>query len=208
VLGRYAQADPLGIAAGANLYPYVDSDPLNLVDPRGEIPLFLITGGIGFLAGGAGNLANQLWRNGGRWECVDWSDFFIAAGVGGVTGLVAPVAAPGYLCAIGLGGISGVAQTTLSNAANGVPTTSNDVLLSAGIGAAAGAIGGGVGAPPGGKYPSGIYKSDLISHTGDAAFDCAMNEYGRARGATATSNFLRSGLSRGTGNFDPKDGEQ
>jgi len=34
--GRYIEADPLGINAGANLYPYVSSNPLNLTDRKGN----------------------------------------------------------------------------------------------------------------------------------------------------------------------------
>jgi RHS repeat-associated protein len=34
-LGRYAEADPLGIDAGANVYGYVDGDPVNWMDPWG-----------------------------------------------------------------------------------------------------------------------------------------------------------------------------
>ncbi|WP_293381809.1 DUF5675 family protein [Phenylobacterium sp.] len=34
-LGRYMEADPLGIEAGQNLYSYVDGDPLWLIDPQG-----------------------------------------------------------------------------------------------------------------------------------------------------------------------------
>lgn len=34
-LGRYVQADPLGIEAGPNLYAYVDGNPLNRIDPLG-----------------------------------------------------------------------------------------------------------------------------------------------------------------------------
>jgi len=36
VLGRYIEADPLGIEAGQNLFGYVDGKPLGYVDPRGE----------------------------------------------------------------------------------------------------------------------------------------------------------------------------
>jgi RHS repeat-associated protein len=34
--GRFLQADPVGYAAGPNLYAYVNNDPLNLTDPSGR----------------------------------------------------------------------------------------------------------------------------------------------------------------------------
>ena len=37
-LGRYIEGDPLGIDAGANLYGYVDGDPVNEEDPFGLCP--------------------------------------------------------------------------------------------------------------------------------------------------------------------------
>ncbi len=41
-LGRYIEADPLGIAAGQSLYGYVNGDPLNATDPTG---LYMDTNG-------------------------------------------------------------------------------------------------------------------------------------------------------------------
>ena len=38
-LGRYIQADPIGLAAGQSLYGYVGADPVNGVDPMGLIGL-------------------------------------------------------------------------------------------------------------------------------------------------------------------------
>jgi uncharacterized protein RhaS with RHS repeats len=37
--GRFLQKDPLGVAAGPNIYSYVDNDPLNLIDPSGLSPV-------------------------------------------------------------------------------------------------------------------------------------------------------------------------
>jgi len=37
-LGRFLQTDPIGYAAGANLYAYVGGDPVNRVDPSGLDP--------------------------------------------------------------------------------------------------------------------------------------------------------------------------
>jgi RHS repeat-associated protein len=48
-LGRFLQTDPIGYAAGANIYAYVGGDPVNLADPLGlqvdELPETLSRGG-------------------------------------------------------------------------------------------------------------------------------------------------------------------
>jgi RHS repeat-associated protein len=36
--GRYVEADPVGVAGGVNLYPYVDGNPLTYTDPLGLVP--------------------------------------------------------------------------------------------------------------------------------------------------------------------------
>lgn len=50
-LGRYVEVDPLGFAAGQNLYAYVNGNPLNAVDPRGEVGA--LVGALPFMGGAA-----------------------------------------------------------------------------------------------------------------------------------------------------------
>ncbi|WP_416235254.1 RHS repeat-associated core domain-containing protein [Nitrospirillum sp. BR 11163] len=61
-LGRFLQPDPAGYSAGANLYAYVNNDPLNLIDPYGLTP----DGSSGSWIGNAGNvIANNPLKVGG-----------------------------------------------------------------------------------------------------------------------------------------------
>lgn len=70
VLGRYIQADPIGLLGGANPYLYARADPVNMIDPSGKVPALLVPIGGAIVFGGA-NLLYQLYMNGGRWDCVD-----------------------------------------------------------------------------------------------------------------------------------------
>ena len=75
--GRFLQPDPIGYAAGNNLYAYVGNDPLNNTDPFGyqAIPGLVIggvSGGVaGYIAGG-------------------WQGALIGGGAGAVVGIGAP----------------------------------------------------------------------------------------------------------------------
>jgi RHS repeat-associated protein len=77
-LGRYVQADPMGLGDGTNLYTYVEGDPLNDQDPTGEFGL------AGALIGAGLDLGLQLATNGGKIECVNWMQVGISGAVGAI----------------------------------------------------------------------------------------------------------------------------
>ncbi len=84
-LGRYTQPDPLSLVDGPNRYAYAASAPTLYTDPRGE---YLIPVLVGAAVGAGLDLGLQLWRHGGRFDCVDWKEvvFSGAAGALGGTG--------------------------------------------------------------------------------------------------------------------------
>jgi RHS repeat-associated protein len=87
--GKFTSTDPIGIEGGINLYNYVQSNPISYADPSGEIAWFAAPF-IGALIGGGIDLGIQLYRNGGRLECVDWIDVGISSGLGAVFGSTGP----------------------------------------------------------------------------------------------------------------------
>ena len=123
-LGRWTAKDPSGFAGGdTNLYAYAYGDPVNFVDPNGElaflVPLAIIAikGALASAAMDAGmELASQLIENGGDIDCLDWD------GVG--------TSAVGGLGSGAVGGVFGKAFTTLKGlrrAARGGGTASRSL---------------------------------------------------------------------------------
>lgn len=85
-IGRYLQADPVNLHGGINLYNYAYINPNNNIDPEGM--WVNIVGGAAI--GGVGNLGYQLWNNGGRLDCVSWTDVATWAISGALTGALVP----------------------------------------------------------------------------------------------------------------------
>ena len=72
-IGRYVQADPIGLAGSINVYEYAYGNPGAYIDPNGEFAL------VGAVVGGALNFGWQLWQNGGRIECINFWEVGVSA---------------------------------------------------------------------------------------------------------------------------------
>jgi RHS repeat-associated protein len=69
--GRYGESDPMGLAAGANTYSYVGTDPLSYIDPFGldETRIVNTSGGRSVWDGPTnGNWGGKCW-SGGQYSC-------------------------------------------------------------------------------------------------------------------------------------------
>jgi RHS repeat-associated protein len=98
-LARWTAKNPSGFAGGdTNLYAYAYGDPVNFVDPNGElaflVPLAfaLLEGAIAGAAMDASlELATQLIDNGGDIDCLDWGGVLSSGADGAVSGAIGGV---------------------------------------------------------------------------------------------------------------------
>lgn len=94
--GRMLSPDP--IKRGLNPYPYCDNDPVNYVDPTGEIANILAMAGLGGIIGGAAGFVGSAVSQIGSGRKFDWRKAWGSAANGAVVG-----AAKGALIGSGAG---------------------------------------------------------------------------------------------------------
>lgn len=117
-LGRFLSMDPHRVpGASLNYYTYCDGDPVNRVDPTGEISLtlgtVLIAVAVGVAVGAAIGAGVELYKQRNQ-EHTDWGQVGTAAiiggclgGIGAAVGAVATAATVGALGVIGAGAAAG-----------------------------------------------------------------------------------------------------
>jgi RHS repeat-associated protein len=177
VTGRYTQPDPLRFVDGPSVYAYAKNSPYMYRDSDGRFWNIVVGGGIG----AAVNIGAKLYINGGKFECISWSQVGIAtvAGAfGGVWGgFVADVTATA-----GLTGSAAIANSAFLNALGGAVIGGSASVATGGdfnSGAAWGASGGFAG---GAAAPSlGASFGSVGSIAGDV-FGAAVGEGGTVFG--------------------------
>jgi RHS repeat-associated protein len=137
-VGRWTAKDPIGFAGGdANLYGYVLSDPVNLVDPNGRFFVLAFAA----VTGGALNAFDIL--TSGNVDA-DVGEAFLngalATALGTATGLA--LGGPGLLTGAAAGAVSGGTLEALNQGSGFSCGGGGEVAASAGKGALAGGVAG------------------------------------------------------------------
>jgi RHS repeat-associated protein len=160
-LGRWTGKDSIRFDGGdTDLYSYSFNDPINYTDPYGTNPLVavVISGGIGFAAGGIGSYLGQK-ASGGE---IDGGDILIAALAGGANGALLPLfAEAGLASAVALGAASSALQYNATTVYHGRCPDALDMGGAALLGGALGFVSGAV-APYPTKMISGVRETKTL----------------------------------------------
>jgi RHS repeat-associated protein len=147
-IGRYIEADPIGMKGGINLYLYCANDPVNSMDPDGQVvalAYYITQAAIGGITGAGAGFVTGI-TTGGKHKWLAAIAGGTAGGVAGtMSGLVFGGTAGGAIGGAFGGAISGGVTKRLSD-----PNPSNRDMLMAGtkgavIGLITGTIGGKLG---------------------------------------------------------------
>jgi hypothetical protein len=170
-------------------------NPINLVDPEGQMPLPIITGAFGALTGFGGNIIGQLISNGVNFDCINWKDAFIAAGVGAVAGAITPYVATTYFGAASLGASANTVQYGITQYANGNSITSSGVGWSI--------VTGSIGGLAGGRIRKAALPYDESSLWMDSKVLRLLRQDAQAAVNTGLGSFMRNLGGATTTNIDP-----
>ena len=161
VIGRWLSPDNVeylgadGAIGGYNRYSYCGNDPVNRVDPEGELWWFLVGIIVGAVLGGALTFAQDARENGVSWK--SFTKAGISAAFGALSGIVA-ASGVGVVGACIIGAAMGGTETFLHELIDHDGDLSQinyiNVAIDGAFGLIAGAIGG-KGAIRGDKYMHG-----------------------------------------------------
>ena len=177
--GIFLSPDPLGFAAGDNLYAYANGNPLEWHDPDGRF-VHVLWGALGGAVLNGGFYALQCWWSG---EEFSWKEFGIQAAVGAAVGAVSALTFCGastYLARLAhsatrISVVSGLAAGAAGGATGGALNSAlhggglGDVLYEGTKGAFVGAAGGAAGGAVAAKLGVGQGSMVMSGAVGGAA---------------------------------------
>ena len=177
---------------GLNLYVYCGNNPVMYVDPNGTFVVSLVTGLIvSFVVGFSVSTVSQGIQYG--WDNINWCQS-IVDGLFTVGSTALAATGIGFAAAVGIGAAMGFGQYVIDSAFHNQPLTLSGALISIGIGAITGIIGG-AGASNGkvlakgmtGRAASGMKAViTTVNRYGinSTAYRNIMNLYGKAISAS------------------------